>query len=505
VRAAPVRVALGLALGFPLLAWQEIEGPPARLRRPDAGAAAARGCGCSHACRPVTYQGCGCGEISCFPGGERLRALKPDSKASASLSSLAAGAPCEGGLAAGTFPCFGIDLESHMPLEALLPGSASASNLWGFSDLDDGREYAVVGVSHGTAVVDVTDPALPRVVGSVPGPESAWREVKVFQRWNPQARRHEAFAYVVSEAPTAGLQILDLTNLPDSVSLAATFREFDTSHTLTLANVDPATGAAEPGGPDPVLYVQGARNPTVGIHALGIADPVSPAVLGRYTLSYAHDTWTGRVKGERARGCRHDPCDLVVAWTGQNITVLDWTERSSPEVIAEVLYPNLGYSHSGFISPDGNFLFSMDEFDEKRDGGNSSVRVLDVTDWSHPALVTEWRSGTTAIEHNGYTLGNRYYIAHYERGLTILDVSYPPLPGEIAFFDTFPAGEAAEFHGAWGVYPYLPSGTLLVSNIDGASGLFLLRERAETPRDPIVRPPTRARRPRVVDAPRPIP
>jgi choice-of-anchor B domain-containing protein len=393
-----------------------------------------------------------------------------------------------------------------VPLDALLPGAQSASNLWGLADLNDQREYAVIGVSNGTAVVDVTDPASPRVVGAVPGPESIWREVKVFQRWNAQTARHEAYAYVVSEAPTAGLQILDLSGLPDAVSLASTFRAFDTSHTVTIANVDPATGAAADGGPDPLLYVQGARTPTVGIFALGLADPVQPTVLGQYTLSYGHDTWTGRAEGVRAGACRagHDPCDVVVAWTGRDLRVLDWTEKASPQVIAQIVYPDIGYPHSGWISRDGRFLFSMDELDERLTGKNSRVRVFDVSDWSHPLLAAAWTSRTKSIEHNGYTRGDRYYMSHYERGLTVLDVSNPLTPVEQAFFDTFPAGEGAEYHGAWGVYPYLPSGTILVSNIDGAGGLFVLRASTAPEREPIVPVPPR-RRARVVDAPRPIP
>ncbi len=500
----PLAGALLLALG-----WAAIEDPILRVARPPSALAAPRACGCSHACRPTTYQGCGCREVGCFPGGDRLRSLAADPAAAATLRSSAAPAPCAGGLAAGAFPCAGIDLQSYVPLESLSPGAASASNLWGFSDADDGREYAVIGVSNGTAVVDVTEPASPRVVGAVPGPESIWREIKVYQKWNPEAGRHDAFAYVVSEAPTAGLQILDLSSLPDSVSLAATFRAFDTSHTVTLANVDPATGAAAEGGPAPVLYVQGARQPTVGIFALSIADPRAPTVLGEYTETYGHDTWTGRAEGARAAACApgHDPCDLVVVWTGRSIRVLDWTEKENPRVIGETIYANLGFPHSGWISPDGNFLFSMDELDERLTGENSLVRVFDVADWGHPTLAGEWRSGTPAIEHNGYTRGSRYYISHYERGVTILDVSDPRAPAEVGFFDTYPAGEADEFHGAWGIYPYLPSGTLLASNIDGAGGLFVLRETPPLPREPLV-PPSRRHRhggARRVDGSRPIP
>jgi choice-of-anchor B domain-containing protein len=439
-----------------------------------------------------------------------LKSLEADPAASQALQRLDGPAPCVAGLAAGSFPCHSVDLQSYVALETLRPGAQSGSNLWGFQDLEDGREYVVVGISNGTSVVEVTDPAHPRVVGSIEGPESPWREIKVYQIRGKEGAGRRAWAYVVSEAPTAGLQILDLSALPDSISLAGTFRAFDTSHTVTLANVDPSTGTAAPEGPEPVLYVQGARQPTVGVFALDISNPVEPAVLGQYTLSYGHDTWTGRISGDRTAACLpgHDPCDLVVVWTGGDIRVLDWTEKAAPSVIARVRYPELGYAHSGWISSDGNFLFSMDELDEKQTGRNSRVRVFDVRDWRHPLPAGQWDGSTPAIEHNGYTVGDRYILSHYERGLTVLDVSHPLAPIEEGFFDTFPASDTANYHGSWGVYPYLPSGTIALSNIDGAAGLFLVkanRASGDHPRDPILLLPPPERAPRVVDGPRGFP
>ncbi|MGH9399354.1 MAG: choice-of-anchor B family protein [Thermoanaerobaculia bacterium] len=447
---------------------------------------------CGHACQPATYQGCGCGSISCFPGGDRLTRLEPDRESSRALAALTGPAACVDGLAAGTFPCRGVDLAAFVPLEAMSPGTASGSSLWGFASLQDGREYAVFGASSGTAVIEVTDPARPVVVGFVPGPTSLWREVKVYQFWSAAERRYRAVAYVTSEAPTAGLQILDLSNLPWSVSPAATFREFDTAHTVTVANVDPATGAKLPGGPEPVLYVQGARNPTVGIHALDIANPVAPAVLGRYTFSYGHDIWTGRFAGARASACAagHDPCDIVVNWAGNAIRVLDWTDKGNPIVIQDFAYPSLGYAHSGWIARDGRYLFSMDETEARTPGNHSRVRVFDASSWNNLVQAGEWAGDNPAIPHNGYTKGDAYVIAHYERGLTILDVTDPRSPVERAFFDTYPSSNTANYHGAWGVYPYLPSGTILLSNMDGAGGLFVLREAAppaSSPRGPVQR------------------
>src|SRR5437867_11663404 len=87
------------------------------------------------------------------PGGVYTGELAYDAEALARLSALTGPAPCTGGLAAGTFACQNVDLESFVSLSDLIPASRSVSNLWGFVDLDDRREYAVGGVNNGTAIV----------------------------------------------------------------------------------------------------------------------------------------------------------------------------------------------------------------------------------------------------------------------------------------------------------------------------------------------------------------
>jgi choice-of-anchor B domain-containing protein len=398
------------------------------------------------------------------------------------LANLQAPAACVDGRSAGVFPCRGMELTAFLPLSSLQAGARSGSNLWGFVDLDDGREYAVMGLNTGTTVVDVTDAVSPRVVGAIAGPTSSWREVKVYQRWNAARNRHDAWAYVVSEAPTAGLQVIDLSNLPASISHIATFRGFDTAHTVFLANVDPASALSNVEDVAPVLYIEGSSE---GFLALDLSDPVAPTISGRLLDSYVHDVWAGVFRGARAGRCGpgHDPCEVVADWGGDALRLVDFTDKRSPIVLSALQYDELGYAHSGWISRDGNYLFSFDEGDELVRGGNSRVRVIDISDLALPRVAAVWTSSTLAIEHNGYVVRDRLYVSHYERGVTVLDVTTPTRPEETAFFDTYPASDDARFHGAWGVYPFLPSGTILVSNIDGAGGLFLLREdvRAATP------------------------
>ena len=419
------------------------------------------------------------------------------------LSELTAPASCLDGKAAATFDCRGVTLQSFVSLDtmlSILPGSSpvlSGSALWGFASKNDGREYAIFGASAATAVVDVTDPARPSVVGSVTGLPSSWREVKVFQFFNSGMNRYDAYAYVVSEAVGSGLQILDLSDLPRSVKLAATSTAIARAHTVYLANVNYATGEANVPDLPPVLYVEGSN--VAGLLAFDISNPVNPVPLGGYYNSYAHDIWAGVLRGSRARVCPtgSDPCEIVVNWAGDAIRILDASIKSNPLLISRLIYPGLGYAHSGWISKDGNYLFSMDEMDERNTGQNTSVRVVDVRDWANPTVAATWVGGNKTIEHNGYTIGDKYYMSNYERGLTILDVTNPLQPSELAFFDTYPLTDTAGFHGAWAVYPFLPSRNILISNIDGAGGLFVLKEQSApvqapiAPREPITRVPRR--------------
>jgi hypothetical protein len=55
---------------------------------------------------------------------------------------------------------------------------------------------------------------------------------------------------------------------------------------------------------------------------------------------------------------------------------------------------------------------------------------------------------------------------------------------EVGSFDTYlsPTANSAGTDGAWGVYPFLTSGTLLVSDIE--NGLFLLKRNETLPPPP---------------------
>jgi len=64
------------------------------------------------------------------------------------------------------------------------------SDIWGYAA--NGREYALMGITNGTSIIDVTNPASPVQVDVIPGPPAPayeWRDIKT----------HLNFAYIISE------------------------------------------------------------------------------------------------------------------------------------------------------------------------------------------------------------------------------------------------------------------------------------------------------------------
>lgn len=389
---------------------------------------------------------------------------------------LAAPTSCNNGFA-GSFPCHNIDYLAQVQLQEIPGQPTSASEIWGFVDADDGREYAILGHRGGTAVFDVTTPATPVLVGNITGNPSLWREVKVLQV--PQASGpHRAYAYVTTEAPGGGLQIIDLSNLPASVSLANTLAEFSTSHTLYISNIDYATNLPL-AGQQPFLYIAGANIGGGAYRIYDLSDPVNPVLVTAPPTGtgYMHDSTSMLITDNRTTQCAnaHNPCEVLVDFNETTVDLWDVTDKSAPVRLSSTGYPTATYVHSGWPTADSRYIVVHDELDELQRNLNTHIYTLDVGDLRSPSLVTSFIGGNTATDHNGYTIGDRYYVSHYKRGLVIFDVTNPRALAEVGSFDTYlsPSANSAGTDGAWGVYPFLPSGTVLISDIE--NGMFLLK------------------------------
>jgi choice-of-anchor B domain-containing protein len=389
---------------------------------------------------------------------------------------------CTQGMA-GQFPCREVDFLGRVARNQFSSSPGSLSNLWGFVDLDDNREYAVVGLRDGTAVVDLTDPQDPREVGTVPGLDNAWREVKVYQYFDAAANRHRAYAYVTTEA-SQGLQVIDLSNLPASVSLANTIRTFDSAHTLYVSNVDYATNMAL-AGREAFLYVAGSNRNTGNnggsFLIFDLDDPAAPRLVTTAPpgTGYMHDSTSLLITDNRTAQCGqgHNPCEVLVDFNEDTVDLWDVTDKAQPERLSSTGYATSRYTHSGWPSEDQRTIIVHDELDELRIGNfRTQIYALDVDDLRAPVMRTAAQGSTTSTDHNGYMVRNRYYVAHYRRGVVVFDATDPHNLVETSFLDTFlsPADNVASTSGAWGVYPFLPSGSIVVSDIE--NGLFIVRD-----------------------------
>jgi choice-of-anchor B domain-containing protein len=413
---------------------------------------------------------------------EARRMAKMTAQLTATEKSQAAAA-CVGNTSAN-FPCQSVSLLSHLAFADLQPASTRGNDVWGYTDLNTGREYAFMGLENGVAVVDITDPQAPEQVGAGSGTATTWRDIKVYQLFDPVAQRWHAYAYATADAVPDPLMVLDLSGLPNGVERVDYTSDYRAAHNEYILNTDYSFGLAQTSDP-PVLGIAGA-NLSSGNHRLySLANPRSPSLLSVSTAGYAHDLASFPVRDARKNtqcmNAQSQPfCQVMTDFNENTLDVWDVTNPSAPQKLATQPYVNASYVHSGWWSEDGRYVFVQDELDERNVGLNTTIRVFDMTDLRAPAQVGSWVGPTRAIDHNGYVKGNRYYISNYSEGLTVLDLSNPAAPVRVGYFDTFPASSDTAFVGAWGVYPFFASGVLAVGDIN--SGLYILRnETLSTP------------------------
>lgn len=356
---------------------------------------------------------------------------------------------------AGGFACSGISLRARVPLTSM--GGTTGNDIWGWVDDSTGREYALMGMTNGTAFVDVTDPERPVFLGRLPTQTQAsiWRDIKVY-------RDH---AYVVADRAGAhGMQVFDLTRLrglsaPQVFQADVVYGDFANAHNIAI---NEGTGFA---------YAVGTNTCGGGLHMIDITTPKNPLFAGCHSSSPTHDTQCVTYVGPDPD---HQGAEICASSNEDHVELADVSIKSAPRTLSTVVYPQLGFVHQGWLTDDQRFLLIGDELDESAFGVRTRTHVFDVTDLDSPAYLFAYESTTRSVDHNLYILGNRVFEANYTSGLRVLqfgDLGNHDM-AEVAFFDTFPASNATTFDGAWSVYPFLPSGNLIVS--DQANGLFVL-------------------------------
>jgi len=385
---------------------------------------------------------------------------------------------CEDGQA-GMFECEDMDLLSFLPIHEIGgERGINANDVWGWTDPETDREIALVGLTNTLAFVDVTDPVNPVFLGQLPMTEgaraSSWRDMKVYQN----------HMYVVSDnAGEHGMQVFDLTQLRDYYDTDApnTFEPdmvYDRINSAHNVFVNEDSGYA---------YIVGASGGGEtcggGLHMVNLEDPASPKFegcfaddrTGRSGTGYSHDVQCVIYEGPDERYQGQEIC------FGSNETALsiaDVTDKENPEAVSVSNYPNVGYSHQGWLSEDQRYFYMNDELDVLQGlVDNTRTLVWDLRDLEDPQLADEFFFETNSSAHNLYTKGDLMYLSNYRAGLHLMDISDPENPTVVGQFDTAPRQEGPGFSGSWSNYPYFESGTILVNSI--GEGIFMVRPQQE--------------------------
>ncbi len=307
------------------------------------------------------------------------------------------------------------------------------TDIWGYAA--EGREYALIGVTDGTSIIDVTNPGSPVLAAFIPGPSAPpyhWRDIKT----------HSHYAYVITEGTGTGrgLQIIDLSTLPDTAILVNTIDTYFTrAHNIFIDN-----GYA---------FVIGTNNFSGGMHILDLSNPVNPVQTATFTdLNYIHDVYVWD--------------DTVFAAAESKYGLIDITNKSMPLLISSSVHLPGIYAHSGWITDDRRYFIACEEYNER------DITIWDLQDrTSWDLVVSEWQNPGNSFVHNVFVKGNFAHISYYTDGYVVLDLTDPENPVKVGEYDTYP-GTGGTYNGAWGVYPYLPSGNIIVS--DMSTGLYII-------------------------------
>lgn len=315
--------------------------------------------------------------------------------------------------------------------------NSDLSDIWGWVD-SLGNEYAIVGVNNGTSVVDVTNPANPVEVFFEPGMNSIWRDIKTYN----------GYAYVTTEAQN-GLLIIDLNTLPSNPNLS-TYYYTDTSSNGWLSSHN--LYIDENG----YCYIFGANRGNGGCIIFDLnSNPTNPTEIGEIDNWYVHD---GMARG--------DTLYLANVMDGF-ISIWDISNISSPQLLAQQVTPG-AFSHNLWISDDGDYIYTTDEIT------NGYIGEYDISNLGNITELDRIQSsaGQNVIPHNSHFINDYLVTSYYRDGVVIHDVSNKGNMVEIGSFDTSPNYTGDGFNGCWGAYPWLPSGNIIVSDME--EGLYVI-------------------------------
>jgi choice-of-anchor B domain-containing protein len=297
------------------------------------------------------------------------------------------------------------------------------------------------------------------------------------------------------------MQVFDLTQLRDAGPLpqiftAATVYRGADDEGLEVSNahniaINEETGYAYIVGSNTCVSA-GAGGENGGLHMVDISDPEQPEFAGCARVTdtpsnnYSHDVQCVVYRGPDAD---YQGREICFSSNENVVAVIDVTNKANPTVISEWGYPEVAYTHQGWLTPDQRYFIFGDELDEL-DGtvDNTTTYIMDALDLDSPKRPKPFAHETRSIDHNLYIQDDLVYASNYGAGLRILQFTDSSLANgqlnEVGFFDIRPGFDEPEFVGTWSNYPFFDSGIVVMTGIEeGSTVLYVLRPTGDAARE----------------------
>lgn len=327
-------------------------------------------------------------------------------------------------------------------------GERRYNDCWGF--VNDGIEYGVIGSTLGTHIIDLDQADSLQEVAFIPGKFSSNRVV------HRDHHEFNGYLYAVCDQGNSSLQVIDVSQLPGD---APVIHE-DTVNIMRAHNVFIDTARLK-------MYTCGVRLPDfsrVPLQVWSIEDPQEPELLNSIfeiegvDISYVHDMYA-----------RNDTVFLNAG--NQGLVIADMSDVENPKLFGVMAnYPDAGYNHSGWWNERGDRYYLADETH------GTDIKIVDVSDIRNPRVIQLIEAESDpegSIVHNLIVKNDMLYVSYYFDGLQVFDVSGDT---STCWAYNYPTSELEPrrggFGGAWGVYPLLPSGRVIVSDMQ--NGMFLI-------------------------------
>ncbi len=327
------------------------------------------------------------------------------------------------------------------------------NDVMGWYDSVKQKEYMISGTTDSIYFFDVSNPDTIQLLFRFFGTNRNCT--------NRDYYTYKHYLYAVSDQCDnfGNLQIFDLQHLPDSI---VKVYESDTLGGLTHTIFIEEKSARMYMMLNKIINHQTSEIVRSPMDIISLVNPTLPVRIGRLVFPSPYE-------GARVHEAYVRNDTAYCSSENAGLFIFDVRDASQPNLISAITppYPQNGYNHSSWLDSSGRYLLFTDESPE-----GLGIKIYDLKDIYNPRIVgTPFKEAGSP--HNSYWMGRYAYTSAYWGGVQIYDLNKVDSPVIGAYYDTYPQTFSDGYHGCWGVWPYLPSGIILASDME--NGLFIFR------------------------------